>query len=324
VSHDYTNGLADLLDVIGTNYRDQELLVAWKEKRGRKIVGTEQQHNRQTWLAARDNPPHAGQFLWSGVDYLGESRAWPGVGAGSGLVNRIGLIKPMALERRAWWSETPVVGIVPRTGAAQRAQTDPGFTPLAAGQVQFADWTPRNTAAHDETVEVYSNCEEVELYLNERSFGSQKLPADASPRVWKVPFAAGTLRAIGRNAGREVVRDNLTTAGAPARILLSADRSSVTSNFDDVVRVIATVVDANDVPVPSANDTLTFAVSGAGTLVAVDNANNTSHEMFNGPTRQVFNSRCAAWLRANAPAGKITLTATAPGLAPGSVTVDAR
>jgi beta-galactosidase len=324
VSHDYTNGLADLLDVIGTNYRDVELLAAWKDKPGRKIVGTEQQHNRQTWLAARDNAPHSGQFLWSGVDYLGESRAWPITTAGSGLVSRIGEVKPMALERRAWWSESPVVGIVRRTAGGQRAATDPGFTPLTAPQVQFADWTPANNGPHEESVEVYSNCDDVELFLNGQSLGTQKLPADAAPRSWKVAYAPGTLRAVGRNGGKDVATDELRTAGAPAKIVVRADRGSVTSDWNDVVRLVAVVVDASGVPVPNASDAITFAVSGPATLVAVDNANGVSHEMFSAATRAAFNGKCAAWLRANAPAGRITLTATAPGLAPGTATIEAR
>jgi hypothetical protein len=87
VSHDYDNGLADLLDVIGTNYRDLELLAAYKTKPGRKIIGTEQRHDLATWLAARNHPEHAGQFLWSGIDYLGESLRWPVIVAGSGLLD---------------------------------------------------------------------------------------------------------------------------------------------------------------------------------------------------------------------------------------------
>lgn len=110
-SHDYTNGLADMLDVIGTNYRDVELIQAWKDKPGRKIVGTEQQHGRDTWLNLRDNPQHSGQFLWSGIDYLGEA-FWPTVSAQSGLLDRTGMIKTMGYERQAWWSTKPVVRIV--------------------------------------------------------------------------------------------------------------------------------------------------------------------------------------------------------------------
>ncbi len=73
VSHDYDNGLADLLDVVGQNYRENEILAAYKQKPTRKILGTENGHDRPMWLALRDNPPYAGQFLWSGIDYLGES-----------------------------------------------------------------------------------------------------------------------------------------------------------------------------------------------------------------------------------------------------------
>ncbi|MBU6410261.1 MAG: FxLYD domain-containing protein, partial [Verrucomicrobia bacterium] len=76
-SHDYDDGLADLLDVVGQNYRENEILAAHAQKPARKIIGTENHPDRRTWLALRGNPPYAGQFLWSGVDYLGESRHWP-------------------------------------------------------------------------------------------------------------------------------------------------------------------------------------------------------------------------------------------------------
>lgn len=151
VSHDYDNGLADMLDVIGTNYRDNELLDAHKAKPTRKIVGTEQGHERRIWLFARDNPQHSGQFLWSGIDYLGESRQWPVIAAGSGLLDRTGTVKPMAYERQSWWVEQPVVHIVRRLDPARATAADPGFEPLTRRQSQFADWSPKDTAAHDGT-----------------------------------------------------------------------------------------------------------------------------------------------------------------------------
>jgi beta-galactosidase len=322
VSHDYTNGLADMLDVIGTNYRDSELIAAWSAKPGRKIVGTEQRHDRQTWLELRDHPQHSGQFLWSGVDYLGEAFRWPMVSSGSGLLDRAGQIKPMALERRAWWSATPVVGIVRRTAASRVAPTDPGFVPLTAGQVQFADWTPRNTAPHEETVEVYSNAQSVELFLNDKSLGAQRLPADASPRNWRVTYAPGTLRAVAKNADKVVATDELRTAGAPAKIVLTADRPKLGTGWDDVVRVTAEVTDAAGVRIPAATDTLTFAVTGPGAVVAVDNADSRSHEPFQATQRAAFNGRALAFVRATGT-GAITLTASAPNLASGSTALTA-
>ena len=78
VSRDYDNGLADLLDVVGQNYRENEILAAHRQKPTRKILGTENTHDRNAWLALRDNAPYAGQFLWSGIDYLGEARGVAG------------------------------------------------------------------------------------------------------------------------------------------------------------------------------------------------------------------------------------------------------
>ena len=322
-SHDYTNGLADLLDVIGTNYRDAELLAAWRAKPGRKIIGTEQQHNVQTWLALRDNPQHAGQFLWTGVDYLGESRSWPTVSSGAGLVDRTGAIKPMGRERQSWWSAQPMVAIARRIAPTQFAQGDPGFVPLNRRQVQFADWSPRNREPHDENVEVYSNCESVELFLNGQSLGARPLNADAAPRVWKVAFAPGALVAIAKNQGAVVAKKELHTAGPAARIVLTADRAQLTPAFDDVVRVTASVVDASLVPVPTADEVVTFAVTGPGLVAATDSADNASHESFQANARHAFRGSCVAFIRATATTGRIELTASAPGLASATVLLDA-
>ena len=95
VSHDYDDGLADMLDVVGQNYREKEILAAHEQKPSRKILGTENTHDRNQWMAVRDHAPYAGQFLWTGMDYLGESRRWPVIGHGSGLLDRTGAIRPL-------------------------------------------------------------------------------------------------------------------------------------------------------------------------------------------------------------------------------------
>jgi beta-galactosidase len=323
VSHDYDNGLADMLDVIGTNYRDNELLAAQRQKPSRKIVGTEQRHDRQTWLWLRDNPSHSGQFLWSGVDYLGESRRWPVVAAGSGLLDRTGEIKPMGYERQSWWSDKPMVFAVRR--AVPRADTpdDPGFVPLDRRQILFPDWTPRNLNAHQENVEVYSNCEEVELFLNGKSLGAKPLPRDASPRNWEVKFAPGTLKAVARNKNRIVAEYELRTAGKPAKILLSADDKKLSPSWDDVSFITATVVDGNGIVVPNASDLISFKVAGPGVIAAVDSADNSSHESFLASERHAYQGSCQAIIKATAVKGRITVTATAAGLASASTTLAA-
>ena len=322
VSHDYDNGLADLLDVVGQNYREKEILAAHAQKPSRKILGTENTHDRNQWVALRDHAPYAGQFLWTGVDYLGETKVWPSVGHGSGLLDRTGEVKPLAGERQSWWSETPMVRMVRRVAPTDLMPTDPGYgTEEKHTQVLFADWTPKNSAPHDENVEVYSNAREVELFLNGKSLGSKPLNADASPRVWKIPFASGKLKAVARNDGKAVATDELLTAGKPAKILLATDGEKLAQNWDAVTRVAVTVTDKNGVVVPSAGDLITFKISGPGVIAAVDNGGNASHEPFQAGERRALQGRCVAFIKATAASGKINLTASAPGLAAGSVAI---
>ena len=322
-SGDYTNGLADMLDVIGTNYRDQELLDAWRAKPGRKIVGTEQGHDRRIWLACRDNPQHSGQFLWAGVDYLGESRSWPRIAYAGGLLDRTGEIKPMAYERQSWWSDKPMVRAVRRVAANDVLPEDPGWGGEERHtQVQFADWTPRKTEPHDENVEVYSNCDEVELFLNGKSLGIKPINKDASPRAWKVTFASGTLRAVARNNGKEVATDELRTAGKPARIVLTSDRKKSLSGWDDVAFVRAVVVDENDVVVPRAKDLIRFSIAGSGVIAAVDSADSASIEPFQATERRAYQGVCFAMIKATMGGKKIVVTAEADGLKSGSVAIE--
>ncbi len=324
VSHDYDDGLADLLDVVGQNYREKEILAAHEQKPSRKILGTENTHDRNQWVAMRDHAPYAGQFLWTGVDYLGEARKWPTIGHGSGLLDRTGEIKPLAYERQSWWSDAPMVRIVRRVAPTELMPTDPGYgAEERHTQVLFADWTPNNLQSHDENVEVYSNAKEVELFLNGKSLGTQPINTDASPRAWKVPFAAGKLKAVAKNGGKVVATDELRTAGTPAKIMLATDGKKFAADWDSVARVTATIVDKNGVTVPGANDLVTFKVSGPGVIAAVDNGGNASHEPFQASERHALQGRCAAFLKATAASGKITLTASADGLKSDSLSIKA-
>lgn len=324
VSHDYDNGLADMLDVIGTNYRDLELLQAWRDQPGRKIIGTEQGHDRKIWLACRDNAQHAGQFLWVGIDYLGESWQWPVTTYNSGLLDRT--LRPYARgrERQSWWSETPMVRVFRRIAPTEETPTDPGYEDIQwkRQQVLFDDWSPRATDAHEENVEVYSNCDEVELILNDRSLGVQMLPSDASARNWSIPFEAGRLIAIGRNDGVEVARDELATAGAAARIELRVNRSTLAPGFDEVAYVEATVTDSSGVRVPRSESEIAFQVDGPGKLIAVDSASIVSHEPFHASRRRAFRGRCIGIVRATDSKGVLSVTASAEGLMPGVARVD--
>lgn len=323
VSHDYDDGLADLLDVVGQNYRENEILAAHEAKPTRKIVGTENGHDRLVWLALRDHPPYAGQFLWAGIDYLGETPRWPAVASYSGILDRTGAPKPLAFERQSWWSDKPMVHVARRAAPPPVPPTDPGYGPVPQRRVQtlFSDWTPANSSAHEENVEVYSNCEEVELSLNGKSLGTKSRPADDAARTWVVPFEPGTLKALGKNKGQIVATHELHTAGKPAKIMLVAETTKVANDWNDVDYVTATVVDGHDVIVPTAGDLIKFKITGPGVIAAVDNSDNTSHESFQASERHAFQGRCIAVIKANGSSGRVVLTASATGLASASIAV---
>src|SRR5205085_1346203 len=179
---------------------------------------------------------------------------WPLIGFNFGLLDRTGTPRPLAFQRQSWWSDRAMVYAARRAAPTPLASTDPRAGQDRRPQVLFSDWTPRDTSPHDENVEVYSNCERVELFLNGRSLGSLPRPADERPRNWKVPFAPGTLKAAGMNRGQVVATYELRTAGKPARVLLTADLERLSPAWDDVAYVTATVVDASGVIVPDASD----------------------------------------------------------------------
>ncbi|HWA85196.1 MAG TPA: glycoside hydrolase family 2 TIM barrel-domain containing protein [Opitutus sp.] len=320
VSHDYTDGLADMLDVIGQNYRESELIAAHAQKPSRKVLGTENTHDPAVWVAMRDHPFIAGQFLWTGIDYLGEAD-WPRVIATSGLLDTTGAFRPRAWQRASYWAEKPLVHLLRLEPAL--AGTDPR---RRHGYDLVSNWTPKNPstpADAETTVEVYSNCDEVEVLLNGRSLGAKPKPADATARSWKTVYTPGTIRAIGRNGGKVVATDELRTAGAPVRLLASVDRARLAPGWDHVSCVTVTAVDANGVPCPWADDLVTFKISGPGIVAAVDNGDPQSHEPFQAGERHLFGGACVAFVKATASTGTISITATAGNLAGGSVAIEA-
>jgi beta-galactosidase len=328
VSHDYDDGLADLLDVIGTNYRNAELLAAHAARPERKIIGTEMGQTLEVWRFLRDNPPLSGQFLWVGIDYLGESPGWPYIGGGgdqSGLLDRTGSPRPSAYQRESWWSAAPMVRIARRVAPDAAPPADPGYgnAPRRRAPALFSDWTPAGRGPHDEHVEVYANVERVELLLNGRSLGVKPCDPDGAPCQWQVPFEPGSLRAVGYVAGHAAAGHELRTAGAPARIALEADTRELAPGWDNVGFVRATVVDGRGVRVPGAGPRVTFHVDGPGAVACVDSADNASHEPFQADTRRAYQGRCFAVLRATGPNGTIRVSASADGLQGGLLEMEA-
>ncbi len=328
-THDYENGTADMLDVVGQNYRETELAKAHADKPSRAIIGTENSKNRESWLVVRDDPAYSGMFLWTGADYLGEADriGWPAISNPSGLVDRTDRVKPIGWERASWWSATPMVRIARRVTPVIDTSELPTMVGIAMPQPKgpgvLADWSPADRTPHDETVEVYSNAPEVELFVGNRSLGRRARNADDKARQWTVPFVPGSVRAVGFEGTRVVARDELVTAGAPAAIRLTPTAKTIGHGFDAVGFVEVAVVDAKGVVVPDSMSMLTASVEG-GTLAAFDNASITDHTAFTSPTRAANAGHALVMVRAGEGTAPIVVSVASPGLKTGTARIGVR
>ena len=299
-------GLADLLDVVGYNYQIDQFAKDFAAYPARKFVASEDGTGMDFVEIAR-NPRVAGQFLWVGFDFLGEAGPWPSRGSGSGLFDTCGFLKARSEVRVALWSEKPVVFVGVRAAR--------GGPPGSRGGTAVENhWNWQDDSRPELPVEVYANCDTVELFLNGQSLG-RKSAAEATNCVfsWTVPFKAGELKAVGTRAG-QTVEHRLVTAGAPARIELVADRAQLAADGRDVAQVEVRLVDANGVLVPNADVLCTAQVTGGGRLLGLDNGDQRDMTVLKSPARRTRQGRALALVQTARDTGPIVLTVAAPGL----------
>ena len=182
------------------------------------------------------------------------------------------------------------------------------------------NWPGREGRAID--VRVFSNCEEVELMLNDRSFGRQIMKPN-SHLAWQVIYEPGALEAFGYRGGQCVATAQVQTTGQSAQIVLSSDRPTINADGEDVASVTVSVVDEKNRPVPTADNLIHFDVSGAGKLLGVGNGDPSSHESEIAPHRSLFNGLALVLLQSTTRPGEIRLSARSDGLREASLTVTA-
>lgn len=307
-------GLADLLDIVGYNYQESRYGEDHKRYPRRIIFGSENNHQFGNWAIVRDNPYVAGQFLWTGIDYLGEARAFPNRANGAGLLDLCGFKKPVAWFRQSLWSATPMVYLCASPARGPRARG-------ARGEEHW-NWQPGSTLS----VSCYTNCPEVLLTLNDQSLGAKRL-ADAVDGVlsWDVPYLPGVLKALGSVNGRQVAEFALKTAEKPSRIELFPDVTRVFAYrpYQNICQVEFRIVDVQGVPVPDADPLLTFDVEGPARIVAIGNGDLNSIEDCKDLVHRACQGRGLAILRALATgvAERITLRVSSPGLEPATLTI---
>ena len=255
--------------------------------------------HEETWKVMKKYDFLSGMFIWTGFDYIGEPTpyGWPSRSSYFGIIDLAGFPKDVYYMYQSEWTDKPVLHLFPHW-----------------------NWKKGDTV----DVWAYTNCEEVELFLNGQSLGTKKKVGDALHLMWKVPFTPGTLKAVGRTEGKEILTQEIKTAGAPAKIVLEADRNVISADGKDLSFVTVKVLDEAGTLVPNADNLIHLSVSSGGRIVGVDNGLQTSHESFKAHDRKTFNGLCLSVIQSTEKAGRITLEARSDGLKESSIVIETK
>jgi len=306
-------GFAQILDIAGYNYQEPRYAADHLQFPERVIYGSENKHSYAAWIAVRENPVISGQFLWTGIDYLGEARAWPMRANADGLLDLCGFVKPLGYFRQSLWSSQPMVYLCAEKTGATTTEVDGPNGPTGN---ETWNW-PDQTAL---TVSCYTNCPQVTLTLNDQPLGTKTL-ADAVSGVltWQIPYAPGVLKAVGQKDGQTICEFTLKSAGPAARIELHPDTAQLHADGKAISQIEFDVVDANGVRVPDAAQELTFTLTGPAQILGIGNGDITNSEPVQGPDHRAFQGRGLAIIQSSTTAGPITLTVTGSGLSPATL-----
>ena len=244
------------------------------------------------------NPSVAGEFVWTGFDYLGEPTPYgegdsPSRSSYFGILDICGFRKDrFYLYQARWRPDHPLAHILPH-------------------------WNWENRLGEVTPVHVYTSGDEAELFLNGRSLGRKKVgPYQYRLRWDEVRYAPGELKVVAYRGGRKWAEDVVRTAGRAARLELSADRAVIASDGCDLAFVTARIVDKDGLLVPAADNLVRFSLRGPAGIAATGNGDPTDHASFQSPGCRAFHGQCLLIIRsADGRGGRITVTAEAQDLA---------
>jgi beta-galactosidase len=320
-----TKNLTEPLDVLGLNYHEP-LYDAYTAVLDKAIVGTEcyeyysataenyeDMTAKNPWQYVLENDNVMGQFIWAGIEYLGES-SWPAKGWGGAVLDICGFLKPNAYYRKSLWSSQPVVYL--------GFYDDRGNPDYVRGRWSFPRTISHLNADHFQrrTVKaaVYSNCEEVELWINGKKRGSRR-PSDFENRVieWCFEYETGELEVRGLRAGEVLCRHILKTAGPARNILLDADKTTLLSG--DIAHITVNLTDTSGILAPVGEHLVGFTLSGDGEILGACTPDITTSYGFRLPLTVVREGKALLIIRAGASPGVLSLRAYAEALSPATL-----
>ena len=326
------------LDVGGYNYQWSEYEKDHAKFPDRIMAGTESFPNQafQNWSAVEANSYVLGDFVWTAIDYLGESGIghasiangqahdvfsppYPWFNSYCGDIDLIGNKKPQSYYRDIVWRRSKIEMAVQRpipNGYKEHVS-------MWGWRDELRSWTwPgfENTPMH---VRVYTRGDRVKLFLNEKEVGSKDLAEkDALTADFTVPYASGELKAVAYQRENELATISFTTTGKATKLVFNPDKPKLNTSRDDLGYLMLQVADEQGRPLPDAVVPVTFNLTGAGEIAAVGSANPKDVASFRQPNCRTFHGQCVAIVRPNGTPGTIKLRAESPGLEPATAKLE--
>lgn len=251
-----------------------------------------------TMRHVKNNDFISGQYVWTGFDYIGEPTpyGWPARSSYFGIIDLAGFPKDVYyMYQSEWRPDKAVLHLFPHWNWTEGQDIDL--------------WA------------YYNNADEVELFVNGKSQGVRNKGKDDFHVMWRVKYEPGTVKAVSRKEGKTVAEQEIRTAGEPAQIRLSPDRSTIQADGKDLSFITVEILDKDGNLCPNAENDVTFAVEGAGFIAGVDNGSPISMEKFKDNHRKAFYGKCLVVLQNNGEPGGVKVTATADGLEKATTTI---
>lgn len=298
------------LGITGYNYTESKYLSDHKKYPNRVIYGSENRHDMDAWLAVKNNEHIFGQFLWTGIDYLGESGSWPSRGGHPGLVDYSGKIKPRGYFRQSLWSKKPMIhlGTYVPNGRSKLSMDAYPIWNYEAGKII--------------RVVCYTNATKARLELNGKIVGEEKkYDKETGIIYWDIPFANGKLEAIGLDTNnKEESRYAIIQSDQPYALIIKENNITIDSQ-KGVAQINVEIVDKERLPVILSDNEVTCTIEGAASFLGLEAGDVTDMTDYTDNVQRVFHGHITAYIKANGEQGTAKVTFESPWLKPVSAII---
>ena len=327
----HLNGMGELLDIFGYSYRRPLYDYGHRLYPEMCIMGTENVPRYHEWMDVANRPWIAGVFLWTGIDHMGEIRGpWPLNASGTGIIDLAGNKRPAWHLYKTLWAKEAHIRMA--TGKVEelinggkimyRIGENGEVHDVEEGQWQRLLWDWHDVRerwnyqeGENIVVEVYTNCERAELFLNEESLGEKKL-ADCEDRVlkWGLPYVSGSLSVKGFASDGAVVEHVLVTEGDAVAVKLNVDKPELLADFYDVAHIEVQLMDSNGNPVRNSDREIVFTVDEKLRIIGVDNGSKFNVQKYQSDRLVTDRGKAMLVVQSKGQAGRVDIQIDGEGI----------